>query len=105
MFVKICGITNREDALAAVESGAGAIGFVFHKPSPRCADPVSLRSWVGDIPRDIWKVGVFVNESPAVIEAITGELGLDVAQLHGDETPDRHTFTCPSSVAASCSAS
>ncbi|MDE3196239.1 MAG: phosphoribosylanthranilate isomerase [Acidobacteriota bacterium] len=90
MFVKICGITNREDAMAAVDAGAGALGFVFHKASPRCADPESLKVWMGDIPRAIWKVGVFVNESPAAIEELANTLGLDVAQLHGNETPAQH---------------
>jgi phosphoribosylanthranilate isomerase len=87
MFVKICGITNREDALAAIEAGAGALGFVFHKPSPRYADPPAIAPWISEIPASIWKVGVFVNESPEAIEQIAGELKLDVAQLHGSETP------------------
>jgi phosphoribosylanthranilate isomerase len=90
MFVKICGITNREDALAAIDAGAGAIGFVFHKSSPRCADPALLTPWISEIPSNIWKVGVFVNETPEAIEEIAANLQLDVAQLHGDETPDRH---------------
>jgi phosphoribosylanthranilate isomerase len=90
MFVKICGITNREDALAAIEAGAIALGFVFHKPSPRCADPTALQSWISEIPPNVWKVGVFVNESPEAIEQIAASLQLDVAQLHGDETPGRH---------------
>lgn len=76
--------------MAAIEAGAAAVGFVFHPPSPRYAPPESLRSWIGDLPREIWKVGVFVNESPAQIEAIATDLGLDVAQLHGSETPDQH---------------
>jgi len=90
MFVKICGITNRDDAMAAIEAGAGAIGFVFHKPSPRYASPEALRAWIRDVPREIWKVGVFVNEAPAAIEELRGDLGLDVAQLHGNETPEQH---------------
>ena len=90
MFVKICGITNREDALAAIDAGAGAIGFVFHKPSPRCVSPETLASWIGEVPAGILKVGVFVNEAPGVIERIAAELNLDIAQLHGGETPDRH---------------
>jgi phosphoribosylanthranilate isomerase len=87
MFVKICGITNRDDAFAAVEAGAGALGFVFHKPSPRCADPAAIAPWISEIPANIWKVGVFVNEVPEAIEQIAGELKLDIAQLHGSETP------------------
>jgi len=90
MFVKICGITNREDAFAAVEAGAGAVGFVFYPFSPRCADPENVRSWIGEIPANVWKVGVFVNESPAQIETIAADLSLDVVQLHGDEKPGDH---------------
>jgi phosphoribosylanthranilate isomerase len=89
MFVKICGLTNREDALAAVEAGARAIGFVF-APSPRRADPDQIAPWIEEIPEGIWKVGVFVDESPARIEQIAAQLGLDIAQLHGRETPDLH---------------
>jgi phosphoribosylanthranilate isomerase len=89
MFVKICGLTNKEDALAAVAAGARAIGFVF-APSPRRADPDGIEPWIHEIPDNIWKVGVFVDESPEKIEQIAARLGLDVAQLHGNETPDRH---------------
>ena len=64
MFVKICGITNREDALAAVDAGAQALGFIFCERTPRYVKPEALASWIADIPRDIWKVGVFVDETP-----------------------------------------
>lgn len=90
MFVKICGITNSEDALAAVEAGARAIGFVFVKSSPRCVTPEQIEPWIGQIPSDVWKVGVFENESPELIECIGRRLDLSVAQLHGKETPARH---------------
>jgi phosphoribosylanthranilate isomerase len=90
MFVKICGITNREDALAAVDAGAQALGFIFCDRSPRYITPEALEPWIADIPRDIWKVGVFVNETPARIEQIAGQIGLEVAQLHGAETPEQH---------------
>jgi phosphoribosylanthranilate isomerase len=89
MFVKICGLTNREDALAAVEAGARAVGFVF-APSPRTARVEEVSQWIGEIPGSVWKVGVFVDEAPATIERIGSQLGLDIAQLHGAETPDRH---------------
>ena len=90
MFVKICGITNREDALAAVEAGARALGLylLYHSPRHVCRPNESWHR--RDLPKDIWKVGVFVNEAPARIEEIGGHVGLDVAQLHGAETPDRH---------------
>jgi phosphoribosylanthranilate isomerase len=87
MFVKICGITNREDAEAAIESGAQALGFIFHHKSPRFVDPETVGSWIGLIPSGIWKVGVFVDESREKIEQIGGDLDLDIAQLHGAETP------------------
>jgi len=90
MFVKICGITNREDALAAAEAGATALGFIFYDRSPRSVKPAELAQWIGDLPAGIRKVGVYVNESPARIEQISAELGLDTAQLHGSETPDLH---------------
>jgi phosphoribosylanthranilate isomerase len=92
MFVKICGLTNRDDALAAIDYGARAIGFVF-APSPRTADPEQIEAWIHEIPPDIWKVGVFVDEAPEKIEAIAARLDLDIAQLHGAETPERHPGT------------
>jgi phosphoribosylanthranilate isomerase len=90
MFVKVCGITNREDALAAVDAGVRALGFIFYDKSPRAVTPAQIEDFVADIPKNIWKVGVFVNEAPAKIEAIGAQLGLHVAQLHGVETPEQH---------------
>jgi phosphoribosylanthranilate isomerase len=90
MFVKICGITNREDALAAINAGARALGFIFYDKSPRAVTADRIETFVNDIPKEIWKVGVFVNESPAMIEEIAHRLGLDIAQLHGSETPDQY---------------
>ena len=87
MFVKICGITNREDALAAVDAGARALGFIFYEKSPRAVTAEQIETFVNDIPKEIWKVGVFVNESPAKIEEIGARLGLDIAQLARRETP------------------
>ena len=86
MFVKVCGITNRQDAEAAIELGATALGFNFYRKSPRYADPATL-GWLSELPSHIWKVGVFVNEDPAVIRRIVSQLKLDVVQLHGDEQP------------------
>lgn len=90
MFVKICGITNREDALAAIDAGAQALGFIFYPPSPRSVTVEQVESWVSGLPAGIWKVGVFVDEPPEFIEGIAARVGLDVAQLHGSETPERH---------------
>jgi phosphoribosylanthranilate isomerase len=90
MFVKICGITNREDALAAIDAGARALGFIFYTPSPRHTTVSQLEPWIADIPPHIWKVGVFVDESTELIEQIAAQLQLDIAQLHGHETPAQH---------------
>jgi phosphoribosylanthranilate isomerase len=87
VFVKICGITNREDAEAAIDAGAQALGFVFHSASPRYVDPETVGSWMGQIPSGIWKVGVFVDESRETVEQVGADLDLDIAQLHGAETP------------------
>jgi phosphoribosylanthranilate isomerase len=83
MMVKICGITNREDALAAVEAGASAIGFNFYRESPRYISPTGAAMIGEKIPANVWKVGVFVNETPETIARIVLDAGLEVAQLHG----------------------
>lgn len=83
MMVKICGITNREDALAAVEAGASAIGFNFYRDSPRYISPTGAAMIAEKIPAAVWKVGVFVDEMQETIAKIALEVGLDVAQLHG----------------------
>ncbi len=89
MFVKICGLTNRDDALAAIDYGARAIGFVF-APSPRTADPALIAQWIDEIPDGIWRVGVFVDKDPEAIEQIGRQLSLDIEQLHGSETLAGH---------------
>jgi indole-3-glycerol phosphate synthase / phosphoribosylanthranilate isomerase len=86
MMVKICGITNREDALAAIDGGAVALGFNFYPASPRYLDPERAAGIIAGLPGSAWKVGVFVNETPERIAAIASRVGLDVAQLHGDES-------------------
>jgi phosphoribosylanthranilate isomerase len=84
MILKICGITNVEDARAAIDSGATAIGFNFYPRSPRYIEPDRAAA----IPTPgVRRVGVFVNESPAHIEEIARLAALDTAQLHGDESP------------------
>ena len=83
MMVKICGITNREDAMAAVEAGASAIGFNFYRDSPRYISPTGAATIAEKIPSRVWKVGVFVDELPDSIAKIALDVGLDVAQLHG----------------------
>ena len=85
--VKICGITNYEDASIAVELGAGALGFIFAY-SPRQITPHKARDIINAIPPFVKTVGVFVNEDPAVIRNVKHYCGLDLVQLHGDESPD-----------------
>ena len=89
-MVKVCGITNPEDARVAVEAGADAIGLLFAESSRRVS--VEQAREIVAAPRDgVLKVGVFVNERPRVILRVAGEVGLDIAQLHGDETPEAVT--------------
>ena len=85
--VKICGITNYQDALMAVTLGADALGFIF-APSPREITPAKARDIIRAIPPFVNKVGVFVDKAPDVIRQIIRFCGLDLVQLHGDESPD-----------------
>ncbi len=85
MFVKICGITNEQDALLAVALGADALGFVF-APSPRQISPALAREIVKRLPPETVTVGVFRNEAPSRIVEIVNEARLQGAQLHGHET-------------------
>jgi phosphoribosylanthranilate isomerase len=87
-WVKICGTTNLDDALAAVEAGANAVGFVFYAKSPRSISAEAARSIICRLPRHIEKVGVFVNEKVDRITEIVNHAGLTVVQLHGDEDAD-----------------
>jgi phosphoribosylanthranilate isomerase len=84
-FIKICGITNLDDALAAVAAGADALGFNFYKPSPRYITPQSARDIIEQLPGSVLTVGVFVNEEAAA--RIADEAGVTALQLHGDESP------------------
>ena len=89
MFVKICGITTREDALAAIGSGAQALGFNFVPSSPRFLNGHVAGEWIADLPLGIWKVGVFADCPAKEVAAICERWKLDVAQLHGSEEPDQ----------------
>lgn len=87
MFVKICGITNLDDALDAIELGVDALGFDFCKDSLRYVDPLDVEKMLEDIPPSIQKVGLFVNEQEELVKDLSQILSLDILQFHGDETP------------------
>ncbi len=84
MMVKICGVTNREDALAAVDAGASAIGLNFCRQSPRYLSPHDAANIAGVLPSGTLRVGVFVDEAPEMIARMAREAGLDVVQIHGN---------------------
>ncbi|MDA0708839.1 MAG: phosphoribosylanthranilate isomerase [bacterium] len=86
--VKICGITNREDALCAVEAGADALGFIFYAKSPRFVAPETVGEIVAVLPPFVTAVGVFVNAPEERIDAVVKLAGLRAIQLHGDEPPE-----------------
>jgi phosphoribosylanthranilate isomerase len=85
--VKICGIRSREEADAALEAGADALGFNFWPRSPRYITPAAAREIIGKLPPLVANIGVFVNETKSAIEAIATDLRLAAVQLHGDESP------------------
>lgn len=85
--VKICGITRLDDALAAVEAGANALGFVFFEPSPRNITAQQAAAIVSKLPPFVSKVGVFVNPTEEFVRHKVWDCGLDTVQFHGDETP------------------
>lgn len=83
-WVKICGITNLEDALVAVEAGADAVGFVFYEKSPRCVTVESAREIVANLPASVEKVGVFVGPTAEMVIEISHEAQLTAAQVYPD---------------------
>ena len=84
--VKICGITNAEDAAAAVDAGADALGFVFYRKSPRYIEPTLARQIIMTLPPLVTPVGVFVDEDQQVVRNLMDDCGLTIAQLHGNES-------------------
>jgi len=86
--VKICGITNLEDALVAVEAGADALGFNFYPDSPRFITPSDAYSIIECLPENVLCVGIFVNERPETVARVANQAGLSGLQFHGDETPE-----------------
>lgn len=87
-LVKICGITNPEDALSAVKSGTDALGFVFYKKSPRYISINSALRICEQLPKELIKIGVFVNEEVEILDSILKAGFPDYFQFSGDETPD-----------------
>ncbi|HVF56376.1 MAG TPA: phosphoribosylanthranilate isomerase [Pyrinomonadaceae bacterium] len=86
--VKVCGITNLPDALAAIDSGADALGFNFFEGSSRFIAPQDARRIIDELPPEILNVGVFVNvEEPEEVARMAAQSGVAAVQLHGDETP------------------
>ena len=86
--IKICGITNLEDALLAADLGADALGFIFYPKSPRKVAPEAARAIIAQLPPLFTTVGVFVDEDAAAVRELAARLGLDWVQLHGQESPD-----------------
>ena len=107
LFVKICGITRPQDAELAVGLGARALGFVFWPGSPRSVDVETVTAIAAHVPSHVLKVGVFVDQPAADVVRIMDDAGLDVAQLHGHESPAycRHLMVRLSAVARPISAS
>ena len=85
--VKICGITNAADAVAAIDAGANLLGFNFYEKSPRHITETEAAKIRPRLPKKVEAVGIFVNAPPAHVAALCKSLKLDAAQLHGDETP------------------
>jgi phosphoribosylanthranilate isomerase len=86
--VKICGITNPDDALMAIDAGADALGFMFYEPSPRKLSLTAAANITRQLPPFVTKVGVFVNAGEGFIQQAIAACGLDRVQLHGDESPE-----------------
>ena len=87
-WIKICGITNLDDALASTDAGANALGFVFYPKSPRYVTLETALAIVARVPHPMEKVGVFVNETAECVRDTAKQLGLTAVQLHGDESTE-----------------
>lgn len=86
--VKICGITNVDDALMAVGAGADALGFVFYDKSPRCVSPDQAAEIITHLPPFVQAVGLFVNADIDFVNATADRCRFDMVQLHGEESPE-----------------
>ena len=80
MWVKICGITNLEDALCALNAGADALGFVFYSKSPRYITPENAKNIAEQLPASVKKIGLFVEATPEEISMTCKEAHMDMAQ-------------------------
>ncbi len=87
--VKICGITRIEDAMAAAQAGADAIGLVFEPKSPRYVKPEQAQMIMRALPPFVTVVGLFVNAAPDTVETVLKHVALDLLQFHGNETPEQ----------------
>lgn len=85
--VKICGITDLRDALKAYELGADFVGFIFFEKSPRKIDVEQARVIIEDLPKDLLKVGLFLDQDPESVMPVARRCHLDILQLHGNEDP------------------
>ena len=85
--VKICGMTQLKDAMFAVEQGADAVGFIFYNKSPRSVTMKVAREIISKLPPFVDSVGVFVNETVERVNKVADYCGLDLVQLHGEESP------------------
>ena len=90
--IKICGITNKIDALAAAELGIDMLGFVFYGKSKRYVELKTVRDISNELPESILKVGIFVDEERNKVLNIAQDASLDILQFHGEETPDYCSF-------------
>ena len=86
--IKICGITNSEDAFAAINYGADALGFVFYSESPRVIVPDEAKKIISSLPLFVTTIGVFVDKPQKELEEIASYTGVDIIQLHGSEPPE-----------------
>ena len=86
---KICGITRIDDALAAIDAGVDAIGFVFYAKSPRAVNAAQARAIIAALPPFVTTVGLFVNASACELNETLDAVPLDLLQFHGDETPEQ----------------
>ena len=91
-WVKICGMTNLEDALVAVEAGADAVGFVFYEKSPRCVSVETAREIAEKLPEGVEKVGVFVGSNVEKARDIFQRVGLTMAQVYGESIDEWYTW-------------